>query len=315
MDAILDGGYRRASCILITGAAGTGKSTMSATFTRAACQRGEKVLYANFEESPEAMLSAMLSPGIDLQVYVDNGTLNILTAMPESMGAEEHLLRTFEAIKAHQADHVIVDSLSSCQRFGSERIAFEFIVRLVNRCKECGATIILINQAEGFTNTQEISGIGISSIVDSVLALRHIDVGGEVNRMILVMKARGSKHSNQYREFLITDDGIDIADVYVGIGGALTGAARQEQEAKENAEWLLKRQQIERKEQELVKKQTTIEAEATIAREELAAADLEVEQLKLTESVLVNGSTRRGEMRHEDSDSERHRSGDKGGQE
>ena len=247
LDRILSGGYRRASSVLFTGTAGTGKTTLAATFARAACQRGEKVLYLDFEESQDAMVSCMLSPGIDLRPLLKDGTLRFLSAMPEVMGAEEHLVRSLGILEEFEPDHVVVDAISACRRMGSEQAAFEFVMRLVNACKERGTTVILINQATGFTEEQEISGIGISSIMDSVIALRYIDVGGEVNRMLLVMKTRGSKHSNQYREFAITDNGIDIPDVYVGEGGVLTGAARQEQEAKEEIELVGKQQEIKNK--------------------------------------------------------------------
>ena len=305
LDTVLDGGYRRASCVLITGPAGTGKTTIACTFVRAACQRGEKTLYVNFEESQEAMLSGMLSPGIDLRPYMQNGKLQILTAMPESMGAEEHLIRLIRAVKTFKSDYIVVDAISSCRRMGTEQDAFEFIMRLVNACKEQGVTVFLINQATGFTEEQEISGVGISSMVDTVIALRYIDIGGEVNRMMLVMKARGSKHSNQYREFLITDNGIDVVDVYVGEGGVLTGAARQEQEVKETTERLLKQQEIERKEKELAQMRATIEVESARQQEALLTAELEVEQLKLERDILANGQNKRGIMRGEDADSER----------
>jgi archaellum biogenesis ATPase FlaH len=173
----------------------------------------------NFEESPEAMVAAMLSPGIDLRPALQAGTLRFLTAMPEAMGAEEHLIRALKIIAAFQPDHVVVDAISACKRMGMEMAAYDYLMRLVNACKEQGITVLLINQLSGFQEEHEISGIGISSMVDSVIFLRYIDVGGEINRMLLVMKARGSKHSNQYREFLITDQGIDIVDVYVGAGG------------------------------------------------------------------------------------------------
>lgn len=305
LDNILDGGFRKASCVLIAGPAGTGKSTLAAVFSQAACKRGEKVLYINFEESQEAMVSSMLSPGIDLRPHLDSGNLKILTAMPEAMGIEEHLLRIFQASIAHQPDHIVVDSISSCTRLGSNQSPFQFVSRIVNHSKECGTTVILINQVEGFTDNQDVNGSGILSLADSVLTLRYIDVGGEVNRMLLVMKSRGSKHSNQYREFLITDDGIDITDVYVGEGGVLTGAARQEQEAKENSELLLRTQEIERKKKELAKLVATVKAEKAKGQAELTSAELEIEQLKLANEVLTIGQNKRGDMHGKDINSER----------
>lgn len=212
LDGLLDGGYRRTSCTLITGASGTGKTTLACTFVRAACARGEKVLYINFEESEAAMVSGMLSPGIDLRPALEAGTLQVLTAMPEAMGAEEHLLRAFNALAAFQPDHVIVDAISAGRRMGSERAAFEYVVRLVNACKEQGITCFLANQAAGFRQVQEISGIGISSVVDTAIVLRYHEAGDRMNRSLLIMKSRGSNHSNQSHPFHITDQGVDTLD-------------------------------------------------------------------------------------------------------
>lgn len=302
LDTVLGGGYHRASCNLITGPSGTGKSTMACTFVRTACERGEKVLYINFEESQEAMVSCMLSPGIDLRPALKAGVLEILTAMPESMGVEEHLIRIFRVMEAFHPDHIVVDAISACKRMSSERAAFDFLIRLANACKEQGIMVMLTNQAAGFTERQEISGIGISSAIDTVISLRYIQTGGEINRTLLVMKSRGSKHSNQYREFLITDHGIDIVDIYVGEGGVLTGVARQEQEAREAVERGLREQEIERKEHQVIQKRAELEAQAAKLRGELQAAQAEVEALRLEEGKWQMGREDRGKMRHKDID-------------
>lgn len=297
LDAILDGGYRRASSILISGTSGTGKTTVANTFAASACKRGEKVLYLGFEESQEAMVSSMLSPGIDLSPALQSGKLRIMTAMPEARGAEEHLFRALKTIEAFQPDHVIVDAISSCKRMGTQQAAYEYVMRLANACKENGITIILTNQTEGFRDLHEISGVGISSVIDAVIFLRYIEVGGEINRMLLVMKARGQKHSSQYREFLITDRGIDIADVYVGEGGVLTGAARQEQEAKESFEARRKRLEIEGKEHHIKRKRAEMEAEIVARQAELEAAEAELKSLQLEESAIEQGRAVRAKMR------------------
>jgi circadian clock protein KaiC len=305
LDVLLDGGYRRSSSILISGTSGTGKTTLASTFVRSACERGEKVLYINFEESQEAMVSGMLNSGIDLRPAVQAGTLRFLTAMPEAMGVEEHLLPVFKAIKSFQADHVIVDAISACDRMGTKGAAYDYLMRLVNVCKEQGITAILTNQTAGFREENEISGIGISSMVDTVIFLRYIEIGGEINRMVLVMKSRGSKHSNQYREFLITDHGIEIPEVYVGEGGVLTGAARQEQEAREEAQHRRRFQEIEHKEHEVIQRRAALQAQTATLKAELEAAEAQLQALRLDEKLWQNGRTKRGEMRGEDADSTR----------
>ena len=305
LDSILGGGYRRASATLISGTSGTGKTTVACTFVQAACARGERTLYINFEESPEAMVSGMLSPGIDLRPALKSGRLRIMATMPEAMGAEEHLLHALKAIEVFEPNHVVVDALSSCKRIGTEQAAFDYLMRLTNACKEQGITTIFTNQTQGFQEAHEISGIGISSVIDTVIFLRYIDIGGEINRMLLVMKSRGAKHSNQYREFGITDRGLEISDVYVGEGGVLTGAARQEQEAKEKHARLLRQQEVKLKEQELIQKRASLKAQTANLNAEIKAAEAELAWLCLQAELEQKGRDTRGMMRGEDADSER----------
>jgi circadian clock protein KaiC len=303
LDTMLDGGYRRASCVLLSGTPGTGKTTLANTFVVAACERGEKVLYINFEESQEAMVSGMLSPGIDLRPALRDGKLRLMTAVPEAMGAEEHLFQALRAIEAFQPEHVVVDAMSSCRRMGTKQATYEYLIRLVNAGKEKGLTMILTNQTAGFQNENEITGIDISSIIDTVIFLRFIDIGGEINRMLMIIKSRGQKSSNQYREFVITDHGIDVMDVYVGEGGVLTGAARQEQEAREALEVRRKQVEFELREHEIKQKRVEMEAEIAKRRAELETAEAELKALQLEERVVQEGRDMRGEMRGEDANS------------
>jgi len=309
LDAMLDGGYRRASCVLLSGTPGTGKTTLANIFVVAACERGEKVLYISFEESEEAIVSGMLSPGIDLRPALRDGKLRLMTAVPEAMGAEEHLFQALRAIEAFQPDHVVVDAMSSCRRMGTEQAAYEYLIRLTNACKEKGLTMILTNQTAGFQNEHEITGMEISSIIDTVVFLRFIDIGGEINRMLMIMKSRGQKSSNQYREFVITDKGIDVLDVYVGGGGVLTGAARQEQEASEALEARRKRVEIELREHEIKQKRAALEAEIARRRAELETAEAELKALQLEEGVVQESRDIRGKIRGEDANSLRLKTG------
>ena len=303
LDSIMDGGYRRASTILISGTAGTGKTTLANTFVAAACERGEKVLNINFEESQEAMVSGMLSPGIDLRPALRDGKLRVMTAMPEAMGAEEHLFQALRAMDAFQPDHVIVDAMSSCRRMGTKQSAYEYLTRLTNAGKERGITMILTNQTAGFLNEHEITSLDMSSIIDTVIFLRFIDIGGEINRMLMILKSRGQKSSRQYREFVITDHGIDVLDAYVGEGGVLTGTARQEQEAREATEARRKRVEIELKEHNIKQKRAEMEAEIARRRAELETAEAELKILQLEEGLVQEGRDIRGKMRGEDANS------------
>ncbi len=213
LDIMLDGGYRRASCILVTGTSGTGKTTLTSTFVQAACRRGERVLSLSFEESREAIVHAMLSAGIDLRPALRARRLMIQTGLPEAMGSDDHLIRALEAIDSFKPDHVTLDAISACVRMGSEQAAFDYLMRLVCILKERGISCILTNQISGMVGTdEELSGIGFSSVVDAVIQLRFVEKDQEITREILVIKSRGSAHSNRRQTFVITDHGIEFPD-------------------------------------------------------------------------------------------------------
>ena len=210
LDELIGGGFRRASSVLITGATGCGKTTLCSAFIHAASASGEKVLCLNFEESEAALVSAMLSSGTDLSPAIANGQLRLLTAMPEAMGAEQHLVRALIAIKQMQPSCVVIESASACRRMGTEQAAFEYLMRMINTCKELGILILITNQTIGLSNLDEISGIGISSLIDSVIQLRLVEDAGVMRRKLLVVKSRGSAHSHRHHNFQISDQGINI---------------------------------------------------------------------------------------------------------
>jgi len=155
------------------------------------------------------MTSAMSSINIDLDPFFRDKTLQMITAMPESMGAEEHFFRIFQAIEQFVPDHVLVDAVSATLRIGTPQAAFEYLMRLINTCKERGITSLMSNQGGGSAiNMDHSSNLGISSLVDTLLMLRYVRKDAEIGRLLLVVKSRGMAHSNQYREFRITDQGI-----------------------------------------------------------------------------------------------------------
>jgi len=249
LDEVLDGGLRRASCVLLAGLPGTGKTLLCNTFVAAACGRGERVLYISLEESADALVENVRSAGIVLQPHLDAGRLRILACFPEAMGAEEHFLCALQGINELAPAHVVVDAISACERMGGRQAAFEYLMRLLNACKERGITILMVNQTAS-DDLAEISGNGISSLVDTVIALTYKLDSGEITRLLHVLKSRGSRHSNQQHEYVITDTGIDLREVYVGEGEVLTGTARQVQEAKDRAvaerlDWEIQAKELE----------------------------------------------------------------------
>ncbi len=251
LDRMLDGGYRRASCVLVAGEPGTGKTTLICAFVRRACDRGERVLYIGFEESQDALVGNMMSCGMDLGPQAEAGRLEFLCQFPEAMGVDEHYLKAMKRIEAMGPQHVVVDAISACERMGGKQAAFDYLMRLLNACKERGITIFLVNQTAGRGDQLEISGNGISSMVDTAILLTYQEEPGETNRLIQVLKSRGSSHSNQKREFRITDQGLAIIDAYLGGGRVLTGTARQVQEEADRAEAERLAFEIEAKELEL----------------------------------------------------------------
>jgi circadian clock protein KaiC len=210
LDGVLGGGYKRGTSILLVGTAGAGKTTLACVFAQAACLRGERVLYINFEESPESMVSNMLSPGLVLVPQIKARRLVIQSYLPEAMGVEEHLFRALKALDTIHPQHVVVDAISACKRMGSEHAAFEYLMRVLNSCKERGITCFYLNQATGLDIVAEISGIGISSIIDTTVLLRQLPIGDSIKRQLIVMKSRGSMHSDRFHEYRITDRGIEL---------------------------------------------------------------------------------------------------------
>jgi circadian clock protein KaiC len=216
LNELLGGGYRRGSSVLITGASGTGKTTLASAFTKAACDRGEKVLYISFEESGEAVVGTMLSPGIDLRPAVRAGLLQFLTLMPEAMGAEQHLARALKQISGFRPDHLVIDAISATMRMGDEQSAFDYLMKLGDFCKCRGITCLMTNQIPGGDVEADFSGMGISSLLDTIIVLRYVSLHTQVTRSLLILKSRGSKHSNSYHKYIITDNGIYIRAVPSG---------------------------------------------------------------------------------------------------
>ncbi|MBF0227507.1 MAG: circadian clock protein KaiC [Desulfobacterales bacterium] len=284
LDSMLGGGIRRASCVLIAGSSGAGKTTLTCQIINQFYKMHERILYIGFEESEEAIIENMKSPGIDLFSGIKENYLRFMTNLPEAMGVEEHLVAALSTINKFKPNHIVVDAISACIRMGSERAAFDYIIRLMNFCKERNITSILINQTTEGMNVQQLSGNEVSSMVDTSIFLGMIESGGEINRMVMVLKSRGSCHSNQYREFQITQNGIDIFDVYIGKGSVLTGIARKEQEAKEEAEKRLRFQELSKLENEIEHRRSalksyidSVEAEIILKEEVLKGMKLEEE--------------------------------------
>ncbi|MFO7652945.1 MAG: circadian clock protein KaiC [Candidatus Krumholzibacteriia bacterium] len=211
LDEYLGGGFRRGASVLIGGSSGTGKTTLACTFARAACERGERVLYVSLEESEQNLLDSVRSAGIDLRPVQASGKLRVVTAMPESAGIEEHLVRLLTAIEAHGADHIVLDAISAVQRMGDERAAFDFLVRLLGVARARGITCLYTNQMLP-DDAERISGVGMSSLIDTAISLQLRGDERELRRRLVIIKSRGSRHSLRYHLFTIGDDGLHVGE-------------------------------------------------------------------------------------------------------
>ena len=275
LDTMLsDKGYFRGSTILVSGTAGTGKTSIAAQFVEAACQRGERVLYFTFEESPSQLVRNMGSIGIKLQEWMDKGLLQFHATRPTLYGLETHLTTSIKLINKFEPDIVILDPINAFIVGENSTEVKTMLLRLVDFLKMKRITAFFTNLSTANENMEE-TDVYISSLIDTWLLLRDIEIGGERNRGLYVLKSRGMAHSNQIREFKLTNKGIQLLDVYVGADGVLTGSARLSQETKDEAEQLLRHQEIGSKQFGLERKRDAMEAQIVVLRSEFEAEQSE----------------------------------------
>ena len=294
LDTMLGGkGFYRGSSILVTGTAGTGKSSMAAHFVDDACRRGERCLYFAFEESQNQIIRNMRSIGIDLEQWVQQGLLQFHTTRPSMFGLEMHLVAMHKAVEGFSPAIVVVDPISNLVTAATENEVKAMLSRLIDylKLKQITAFCTDLTTTSG---SMERTEVGMSSLMDAWLLLQNIEASGERNRRLYILKARGIDHSSQVREFLLSDQGIQLRDVYVGPGGVLTGAARIAQEARETAETLGRRQNIERKQRELERRGKVVEAQIAVLRNEFELEQEELQRIvaqeKLYDETLVRST-------------------------
>jgi len=272
LDTMLSGaGYFRGSSILVSGTAGSGKSSVAVKFVDAACGRGESCLYFAFEESPQQIIRNMLSIGIDLTPWIDQGLLHFHASRPSVHGLEMHLVTMHKLILEFSPANVVVDPISALTVVGSDKEAKSMLTRLIDFLKTRMVTTMLT----GLTNagdSLEASNDSIPSLIDTWLSLRDIEHQGERNRGMYILKSRGMAHSNQIREFILSDRGIDLIDVYLGPDGVLTGAARVGQQALDKSTIVARQQDIQRNKREYEHKRKALEANIATLRDDFDTA-------------------------------------------
>ncbi|MFJ5297741.1 circadian clock protein KaiC [Pseudomonas sp. NPDC088368] len=266
------GGYYKGASVLVSGLAGTGKTTFAASFVDACCARGERCLYFSFEESANQLLRNMQSVGIDLGGYQDSGLLKIESARPSLYGLEVHLARMHREIKTFQPHAVVIDPISAFR--GPESEVHATLLRLVDLLKSRGITAIFCSLADVAVRSPGLER-EISSLMDTWISLTNIEADGEHNRLLFVLKSRGMGHSNQVREYQIGHDGINLLQPYIGPNGVLTGTARLRQEAFEQRAEDARIEAVERRKREVIKKRAELERQIAAMQAQLETQDLD----------------------------------------
>jgi circadian clock protein KaiC len=303
LDAMLEGkGFYQGSTILISGTAGTGKTSIAASFAEATCKRGERCLYFAFEEAPNQIMRNMKSIGIDLGSCTEKGLLKFHAVRSTFYGLETHLVQMQKLIDEFKPASVVVDPITNLINAGDQNDVKSMLTRLIDYLKAKQITTI-------FTNLTHMAGLEsteseVSSIMDTWILLRDIELGGERNRGIYILKSRGMAHSNQIREFLITSKGVDIVDVYTGPAGVLTGSARLSQEIKDKETEDSRKEEIEKLQRDLERKRKLTDAQIIALQAEFTAKEEEVKQLikleKLREKAVDENRKEMGRMRKAD---------------
>ncbi|WP_158797492.1 circadian clock protein KaiC [Pedobacter sp. L105] len=285
LDRMLGGkGFYKGSSILVSGTAGTGKTSIAASFANAACLEKKRCMYFAFEESPSQIIRNMLSIGIDLRGPIKDGFLEFHASRPTLHGLEMHLVSIHKKIKRFKPDVVILDPITNLITVGSVSEVKAMLIRLVDFLQNEKITVMFT--ALALNNTvNEQTDEGISSLVDAWLLIRDIENNGERNRGLYVMKSRGMGHSNQVREFIITSQGLNLVDVYLGPDGVLTGSAREAHILREETGLALQDQAISRKDREISRKRKVLEAKIAGLQTEFESVEEELNKVYLEEEL------------------------------
>jgi circadian clock protein KaiC len=273
LDAMFEGkGYYKGSSVLVSGTAGTGKSTMAAQFVAGSCKRGERALYLAFEESPKQIIRNMRSAGIELEPYTNKECLLIRSERPTLLGLEMHLLQMTKLVDQFKPQVVVMDPITNLISVGAQADVKSMLTRFIDFLKAKQVTSFFTSLTSPGAPLEQ-SEVGVSSLMDTWIALKDIEGQGERNRGLTIVKSRGMAHSNQFREFKLTSKGLMLEDVYLGASGALTGAARAAQIAEEQAKAAARKEEIGRLNRQIERKRQVLESHMTVLRSEFEAEE------------------------------------------
>jgi circadian clock protein KaiC len=279
LDHMLGGGMFRGSTLMVSGTAGTGKTSLGAHVVNSACERGEQVLMVLLEESPEQVLRNMRSLGLDLKPWVEAGLLRIWAARPSTTGLETHLAILAELIEEKTPSVAVIDGIASMSNGVLTTEVTSTLARKIDLFKSRGITNVITALDKG----EEASTATVSAMVDTWLQLRNTEANGERNRLLFVLKSRGTAHSNQVREFVLTDHGVELVDVYVGAAGVMAGSARVTQQAAARDEELRIAEELARRRRELHRSVIEREAHLVATQDQLDAERTEINRIDLRE--------------------------------
>jgi circadian clock protein KaiC len=298
LDTMLGGGIFRGSSTLITGVPGTSKTTLSGKFAEAACRRGERTLFVSFDEGAEPIMRNLASVGIQFKSHVKSGLLKMYSARTESIGAEDHLLKIKALIREHRPRCMVIDPLSAIAKSGGLSAARAVANRLIYMVKDEGVTVLITAISEGDDPQTEATELQISTVADTWIHLSYIVRSGERNRALTIIKSRGTWHSNQVRELVLSSAGPMLSDVYTAGGEVLMGTLRWEKENEEKNKTTQRRVEFDQKRGEL----QTAEAE-TLARIKSLQQDLDRQRSELAiyssqnAARIISSSDREKELR------------------
>jgi circadian clock protein KaiC len=277
LDHMLGGGMFRGSTLMVSGTAGTGKTSLGAHVVNSACARGEHALMVLLEESPDQVLRNMRSVGLDLRPWVEAGLLRIWAARPSAFGLETHLAILAGLIEDEKPSVAVLDGIASLSNGVLTTEVTSIVARQIDLLKSRGITSMVTALGKG----EDVSTVAVSAMVDTWLQLGNIEANGERNRLLFVLKSRGTSHSNQVREFVLTDHGVELVDVYVGAAGVLAGSARVTQLAAERDEDLRIAEELAGRRRELNRSVIEREAHLVALQDQLDAERTEIQRIDL----------------------------------
>lgn len=287
LDAMMDGGYYRGSSVIITGVPGTAKTTLAGAFANAMCSAGEKVLYVSFDEAALQIARNLASVGLQLKQWMDRDLLHVHSIRTEARSAEEHLMQLRRLMRDFEPRHLIVDPISALAKTGGHVSAVHASMRLLDYAKSRGITTVCTSLVNTSDISEEQTDTEISTIADTWIHLAYKVLGGERNRTLTIVKARGVAHSNQVRELVLSSNGINLSDVYTAGGEVLVGTARYEKEAAVRLEQQRRAIELQMRRAELRAQESELNAQLEAIHRELEAKRAQIDLVENSEAATL----------------------------